>query len=73
MKADAGEETGETKGLDSSDSAASGKTLMEREREEPRYSAWGVISFGIIFAIFALSILATLYRDFIPGGMVGPA
>ncbi|PXF47243.1 hypothetical protein BWQ96_03018 [Gracilariopsis chorda] len=41
--------------------------------EDGQVSFWGVTSFAIIFAIFALAILASLARDFVPGGMVGPA
>lgn len=48
-------------------------TPTERETEEPKYSFWGVASFGIILAIFMVGIVATLYRDFVPGGLVGPA
>lgn len=48
------------------------RTPTERESEEPKYSIWGVASFAIIFIIFALTIVATLSRDFIPGGMTSP-
>lgn len=48
-------------------------TPTEKDVEEPKYSFWGIASFGILFVIFMLSIVATLSRDFIPGGMTGPA
>ena len=47
-------------------------TPTELEKETS-VSFWGVASFAIIMAIFAVGILATVARDFVPGGMVGPA
>lgn len=41
--------------------------------DDGQVSVWGVTSFAIIFAIFALGIVATLARDFIPGGVTAPA
>lgn len=40
--------------------------------DDDKPSVWGVVSFAIIFAIFALSIVATIARDFIPGGVSTP-
>ncbi|KAI0562030.1 hypothetical protein FGB62_68g035 [Gracilaria domingensis] len=47
--------------------------VSSSEQEDGNVSFWGVTSFAIMFAIFALAILASLARDFVPGGMVGPA
>lgn len=41
--------------------------------DDGQVSVWGVTSFAIIFAIFAFGIVATLARDFIPGGVTAPA
>lgn len=46
------------------------KTFMERENDGAQVSVWGVLSFGIIMAIFAVAVAATLARDFVPGGLV---
>lgn len=47
--------------------------LTSDDPDDAPLSVWGVTSFAIIFIIFALAILASLARDFIPGGMVNPA
>lgn len=56
----------------SNESKATELTPTELEKETS-VSFWGVASFAIIMAIFAVGILATVARDFVPGGMVGPA
>ena len=47
------------------------KTPTEIEKETP-ISAWGVVSFLIIMVIFALGVLSTVARDFVPSGLAPP-
>lgn len=44
----------------------------KRDQDDGNVSFWGVASFGIILAIFLVGIIATLARDFIPGGVTTP-
>lgn len=56
----------------SEDERADPKSPTVVPEEDERPSVWGVVSFAIIFAIFALGIVATVARDFIPGGITTP-
>lgn len=47
------------------------KTQMEVDEETP-VSAWAVISFSILFVLFLFGVVATVARDFLPGGLGSP-
>lgn len=38
-----------------------------------KQTAWGLIVFFIIFATFGLALVATIARQFVGGGLTGPA
>lgn len=47
------------------------QTQMEADKEAP-VSAWAVISFSILFVMFLFGVVATVARDFLPGGLGPP-
>lgn len=49
------------------------KEAKKKGTPEPKQTLWGLAVFGLIFGIFALGLAATLARQFVSGGLTGPA
>jgi hypothetical protein len=68
MQADQKESTDDNK-PESPLSAAGIKTKAQEQEDSVEQTWWGLASFVLIIAVMSLGIVATLARDFVPGGL----